>query len=163
MTQLTLLYSNCIPIITYTCKVKQFSFTEMSDCNVAVNNALRCFVFVSIDGKVFVLCVKCLVFHHNISYSKKRGSGFCHHVRSISILLSDSWFPLLYSWLSDVVFFLAILCYEINERISGSEEPEAAPNYNLLHTPACDVIDCLLSCYDRKQQITTLGDHMPLL
>ena len=41
MTQLTLLYSNCVPLITYACEVKQFSSTEMSDCNVAVNNALR--------------------------------------------------------------------------------------------------------------------------
>ena len=41
MTQLTLLYSNCVPILTYACGVKQFSSSDMSDCNVAVNNALR--------------------------------------------------------------------------------------------------------------------------
>ena len=38
---LTLIQTNCIPIITYACDVKQFSAAEMSDCNVAVNNALR--------------------------------------------------------------------------------------------------------------------------
>ena len=38
---LRLLQSNCIPIITYACAVKQFSASEMSDCNLAINNALR--------------------------------------------------------------------------------------------------------------------------
>ena len=41
MIQLTLLYTNCVPIITYASGVKQFSSAEMSDCNVALNNALR--------------------------------------------------------------------------------------------------------------------------
>ena len=36
-----LLYSNCVPILTYACDVKEFSARDMSDCNVAVNNALR--------------------------------------------------------------------------------------------------------------------------
>ena len=38
---LTLLYTNCVPILTYACSIKQYSASEMSDCNVAVNNALR--------------------------------------------------------------------------------------------------------------------------
>ena len=38
---LKLLYTNCIPILTYACEVKQYCASEMSDCNVAVNNALR--------------------------------------------------------------------------------------------------------------------------
>ena len=38
---LTLLYNNCIPIITYACSVKQFSASDISDCNLAINNALR--------------------------------------------------------------------------------------------------------------------------
>ena len=41
MIQLTLLYTNCVPIITYACGVKQLSSNDMSDCNVALNNALR--------------------------------------------------------------------------------------------------------------------------
>ena len=38
---ITLLYSNCVPILTYACAVKEYSTAEMSNCNVAVNNALR--------------------------------------------------------------------------------------------------------------------------
>ena len=37
----TLLYSNCVPILTYACAVKQYSSSEMSNCNTAVNSALR--------------------------------------------------------------------------------------------------------------------------
>ena len=40
-TLLYLLHSNCLPIITYACNVKQFSAGDMSDCNVAVNSAFR--------------------------------------------------------------------------------------------------------------------------
>ena len=36
-----LLYSNCVPILTYACDVKEFSARDMSDCNLAINNALR--------------------------------------------------------------------------------------------------------------------------
>ena len=38
---LTLLYTNCVPVITYACSVKEYSNSEMSDCNVAMNNAFR--------------------------------------------------------------------------------------------------------------------------
>ena len=38
---LKLLYSNCVPILTYACEVKEYSSSEMSDCNVAMNNAFR--------------------------------------------------------------------------------------------------------------------------
>ena len=43
----TLLYSNCVPILTYACAVKEYSSSDMSNCNTAVNNALR---------KVFGFC-----------------------------------------------------------------------------------------------------------
>ena len=36
-----LLYTNCIPILSYACEIKLFSSREMSDCNTAINNALR--------------------------------------------------------------------------------------------------------------------------
>ena len=36
-----LLYSNCVSILSYACAVKQFSTSEMHDCNVAINNAIR--------------------------------------------------------------------------------------------------------------------------
>ena len=36
-----LLYSNCVPILTYACAVKEYSVSEMYRCHVAVNNAIR--------------------------------------------------------------------------------------------------------------------------
>ena len=36
-----LLYSFSIPILTYASEVKRFSCSEMHDCHVAVNNAIR--------------------------------------------------------------------------------------------------------------------------
>ena len=38
---LSLLYTNCVPILTYACAVKEYSSSDMSDCNVAMNNAFR--------------------------------------------------------------------------------------------------------------------------
>ena len=38
---LKLLYSNCVPIITYACAVREFSASDMYRCHVAVNNAIR--------------------------------------------------------------------------------------------------------------------------
>ena len=38
---LKLLYTNCVPIITYACAVKEFSASDMYRCHVAVNNAIR--------------------------------------------------------------------------------------------------------------------------
>ena len=38
---LRLLYSNCVPIVTYACSVKEFSSSDMYKCHVAVNNAIR--------------------------------------------------------------------------------------------------------------------------
>ena len=40
-TLVSLLYSNCVPILTYACNVKEYSSSDMSSCNTAVNNALR--------------------------------------------------------------------------------------------------------------------------
>ena len=37
----SLIYQNCVPILSYACAVKEFSATDMSNCDVAVNNALR--------------------------------------------------------------------------------------------------------------------------
>ena len=36
-----LLYTNCVPILSYACAVKEFSAREMSDCNVALNDAIQ--------------------------------------------------------------------------------------------------------------------------
>ena len=38
---LKLLYTNFVSILTYACNIKQYSASDMSDCNVAINNALR--------------------------------------------------------------------------------------------------------------------------
>ena len=40
-TLMHLLYTNCVPILTYACAVKEYTASEMSDCNVAMNAALR--------------------------------------------------------------------------------------------------------------------------
>ena len=40
-TLMHLLYSNCVPILTYACSVKEYSASDMSDCNTAMNSALR--------------------------------------------------------------------------------------------------------------------------
>ena len=36
-----LLYTNCIPIISYASAIKSFSSRDMSDCNTAINNCIR--------------------------------------------------------------------------------------------------------------------------
>ena len=36
-----LLYSNCVPIMTYGCNVKELSGPDMTTCTVALNNAIR--------------------------------------------------------------------------------------------------------------------------
>ena len=38
---MSLLYTNCIPVLTYACDVKQFSAKEMRDINTAINDAIR--------------------------------------------------------------------------------------------------------------------------
>jgi hypothetical protein len=38
---MSLLYTNCVPIISYGSGVKQFSSREMSQCNTAINDAIR--------------------------------------------------------------------------------------------------------------------------
>ena len=39
--QMQLLFTNCVPTITYGCAVKDYSAREMSDCNTAINDAIR--------------------------------------------------------------------------------------------------------------------------
>ena len=40
-TLMQLLYTNCVPILSYACPVKFFSAAEMSNCNTAINNVVR--------------------------------------------------------------------------------------------------------------------------
>ena len=39
--QMQLLFSNCAPTITYGCAVKEYTAREMTDCNTALNDAIR--------------------------------------------------------------------------------------------------------------------------
>ena len=39
--QMQLLFTNCVPTLSYGCSIKDYSSREMSDCNTAVNNAIR--------------------------------------------------------------------------------------------------------------------------
>ena len=39
--QMQLLYTNCIPTISYGCAIKEYTARVMSDCNTAVNDAIR--------------------------------------------------------------------------------------------------------------------------
>ena len=36
-----LLFTNCVPVISYACAIKEYSSREMSNCNVAINDAIR--------------------------------------------------------------------------------------------------------------------------
>ena len=36
-----LLYTNCVPTISYGCAIKAYTASEMSDCNTAINDAIR--------------------------------------------------------------------------------------------------------------------------
>ena len=40
-----LLHTNCVPILTYACAVKEFSAKEMTNCTEAMNDAIRKCVF----------------------------------------------------------------------------------------------------------------------
>ena len=41
VTQMHLLFSNCVPILSHACAIKEFSSRELLDCNTAVNDAIR--------------------------------------------------------------------------------------------------------------------------
>ena len=38
---MNLLYTNCVPVLAYAAEIVEFSATEMRECNVALNNAIR--------------------------------------------------------------------------------------------------------------------------
>ena len=40
-TLLSLLFTNCVPILTYACSIMEYSASDMSDCNVAMNSVMR--------------------------------------------------------------------------------------------------------------------------
>ena len=38
---LKLIYTNCVPIISYACAVREFNAADMNRCHVAINNVIR--------------------------------------------------------------------------------------------------------------------------
>ena len=52
-----LLYTNCVPILTYACAVKEFSASEMYRCHVAINNAIRKIYSFAIWQSIRQLCL----------------------------------------------------------------------------------------------------------
>ena len=58
---LKLLYSNCVPILTYACDVKEYSASDMSDCSIAMNNAFKKIFFFSRVAATSLLNV--LIYH----------------------------------------------------------------------------------------------------
>ena len=38
---MSLLYTNCIPILSYACDVKEYSSSDMTNCNTAINSIIR--------------------------------------------------------------------------------------------------------------------------
>ena len=38
---LNLLYTNCVPVLSYACAVKEYSNSDMSECNLAMNHAFQ--------------------------------------------------------------------------------------------------------------------------
>ena len=54
-----LLYTNCVPIVSYACAVIEFSAADMSRCHVAIYNAIR---------KIFSFAVWQSIRHIRISY-----------------------------------------------------------------------------------------------
>ena len=60
---MSLLYSNCVPCLTYAAEVKDLTSKELNDFNVALNN------FLTIGGKVHVLYVSNLIILISQRYS----------------------------------------------------------------------------------------------
>ena len=54
-----LLYSNCVPIITYACAVKEYSAADMHRCHVAVNNAIRKIFSYAVWQSIRYLRISC--------------------------------------------------------------------------------------------------------
>ena len=57
-----LLYTNCVPILTYACAVREFKSADMRKCHVALNNAIR---------RIFSFAVWQSIRHIRIDYGYK--------------------------------------------------------------------------------------------
>ena len=93
---ITLLYSNCVPILTYACAVKEYPAQEMSNCNTAVNNALRkVFGFTrweSIRSLREVFGMKSL--YEIFKFTQDKFNRACkHHSNSVIAYFASKLFP----------------------------------------------------------------------
>ena len=57
-----LLYSNCVPILSYACAVREYSTADMLRCHVAVNNSIQ---------KIFSFAIWQSIRYVRISYGYK--------------------------------------------------------------------------------------------
>ena len=80
---LTLIYSNCVPILSYACAVKEYSSSDMSDCNVAMNGALRR-VFGFKQWQSIRLLREAFGFESLFTIFKKAQDKFLHSCKSHS-------------------------------------------------------------------------------
>ncbi len=79
----TLLYASGVPILTYACSVKNHSASDMSDCNIAMNDALWKVVgFIESGFKSIYVIFKTV--HDDILESCRR-----HHNLIISFIASS--------------------------------------------------------------------------
>ena len=92
-TLVILLTSNCLPILTYACSVKEYSASEMTSCNTAVNNALRrVFGFTrweSIRSLRGVFGVKSLYDIFKTTQDKFNISCRTHHNQTVAFIASQ--------------------------------------------------------------------------
>ena len=70
---LKLIYTNCVPIITYACSVKEYSYDDMHDCHVALNNAIR---------RIFGFAVSESIRHLRMSHGYDSIYEIFHHAKT---------------------------------------------------------------------------------
>ena len=70
---LKLVYTNCVPILTYACSVKEYSYVSMHNCHVAVNNAIR---------RIFSFAIFESIRHLRISYGYESIYEIFHHAKT---------------------------------------------------------------------------------
>ena len=87
---LKLLYTNCIPMLTYACLMKEFSASGMSCCNVAVNNVFQKSFGLSHWESICGLCqqvgLKSIYEIFKRAHDKFAISCFNHHNPVVSLL-----------------------------------------------------------------------------
>ena len=70
---LKLVYTNCVPILSYACSVKEYSYESMHDCHVALNNAIR---------RIFGFAIFESIRHLRISHGYQSIYEIFHHAKT---------------------------------------------------------------------------------